>query len=374
MHRLAPRQRGTMNTSEQLRATAGRRGRLAAGAGRWILGLWGLAALAACRGPAERQPMTSEPLDPREAAALAADATADSAAQPPPEAVSPSAAATGEAGEGLADAASPSGLAATATPVQLHQEITVSTTPPQEADAALLNGYERRDRRVEVNTDRNAVEFPRSLTDARLSYPANPADQGAGRARALQLALRLPDQTSEFATCSGKSACGCNGITPYAYISLSHPLPPGTDLSAWRDLSLWVRSAEPFDLHLVLSCFVEPRPLRTDAPFDGYLDAAHTEMNPCWHAPRVELPLRAPIAVLGDDQWHRYQVRVDDLPASPPVELSGGGQMICTLAKVTHVVYVLKKGHPRLPGDYPRDSGVVRFDDLQALRPRPTSP
>lgn len=336
---------------------------------------WGLALvlLASCRGESAPKPMTSEPENLESATALAQEpspAAALAEAATLPTAVALATAATTEAAGELAASATPADLAAQASPGQIHQEVHVEETPPQDTDALLLSGYERKEKRVEVSTDRNAVEFPSSLTSARLSYKANPPDQGAGKARALQLDLRLPDQTTEFATCSGKNACGCTEIIPYAYIALSHTLPVGTELAKWRDLSFWVRSSEPFDLHLVLSCFVEPRPLRTDAPFDGYLDAAHTEMNPCWHSPRVELPLRAPIAVLGDDLWHRYQVRVDDLPASPPVELSGGGQMICSLANVTHVVYVLKKGRPRLPGDFPKDAGVIRFDDLQAVRPR----
>lgn len=291
-----------------------------------------------------------------------------------PAAATPGAAPAG-AVELAASASAAQALPGSATAAAARElEVEVSELPPSATESQLLVGYERpakggRREAVELSTDHNSVEFPQSLTRARISYVRNPSDAGAGAARALELKFALPSQKTPFATCSGKSACGCKGIVPYAYISLSHDLPKGADLSNWQHLSFWARSKKPFDLHVMLSCFVEPRPQRTMPPFDGYLDEDLTEMNPCWYAPRAELPLREPIAILGDDRWHRYQVRIDDIPPSEPVTFSGGGQMVCSVKAVTHIVYVLKKAHPPATGEYPLDSGSVQFDDLQVVGP-----
>lgn len=250
--------------------------------------------------------------------------------------------------------------------------VLVSETAPESGGRQLLAGYERlgkpKNREfIEVNTDRNAVEFPSSLTLAKIRGAKVAKGEGAGPARALELDFTMVDQHATFAGCSTKTACGCEDIKPYAYISLSHGLPAEAHASDFKWLSFWARSQEPYDLHLILSCFVEPRPLDNVPPNNGYLDAAHTQMDPCWHSPRVELPLSDPIAIRGDNQWHRYQVRIADLPPSEPVTLTGGAQMVCTLDKVTHVVYVLKKNHPPLPGEYPKDQGAVFFDNLEGL-------
>ncbi len=257
-------------------------------------------------------------------------------------------------------------------PVKAKMVVLVSDTAPESGGRQLLSGYERLGKSknrelVEVNTDHNAVEFPSSLTAAQIRGAKVGKGEGAGLARALQLDFTMVDQHTPFAGCGTKTACGCEDIKPYSYISLSHALPPEAHASDFKWLSLWARSQEPYDLHLILSCFVEPRPMDTVPPNNGYLDAAHTQMDPCWHSPRVELPLSDPIAIRGDNQWHRYQVRIADLPPSEPVTLTGGAQMVCTLEKVTHVVYVLKKNHPALPGEYPKDQGSVYFDNLEGL-------
>lgn len=348
-----------------------------AGAGMWPLGLMLLAAvlMSACGEPRPPRPAPN-PEDSAPQASSLPQEPSPTAVAALPDAVTPGGAATPTGAVDLAVGASDAqALPGATTPAAAQPlDVEVSDLPPSDTQTQVLVGYERpgKSRRrepVDLSTDRNSVEFPQSLTRAKISYVANPAGSGAGPARALELEITLPSQQTQFATCSGKSACGCKGIVPYAYISLSHGLPAGTDLAKWQHLSLWVRSKEAFDLHVMLSCFVEPRPRQTMPPFNGYLDEDLTEMNPCWYAPRAELPLREPIRILGDDRWHRYQVRIDDIPPGEPVTFTGGGQMVCTVQAVTHVIYVLKKNQPPVTGEYPANTGVIRFDDLQAVGP-----
>jgi len=258
---------------------------------------------------------------------------------------------------------------------QSQLQVLVSDLPAVDPGKRLLVGYERLGKprnaeRIEVNTDHNAVEFPSSVTSAKIRSVAAPDDLGSGSTRAMKLQLRLQDQQTDFAGCIGKvgkDGCGCEDLIPYAYISLSHGLPTGVHLHEFNALSFWVKSADPFELHIVLSCHIEPRPKTSGGANRGYLDAAHTQIDPCWQSPRVELPLSSPIAILGDNAWHRYQVTIAELKASAPVKLQGGGTMVCSLDKVTHVAYVLKKSHPPEPGEYPKDAGVVYFDDLDGV-------
>ncbi len=262
-------------------------------------------------------------------------------------------------------------------PARPKLQVLVSEGPSDDPDGRLLAGYERLGKprnheRVEVSTDRNAAEFPGSVSSARIGGVAVAAGVGAGKARAMELVLRLQNQRTPFATCigdaSGATGCGCDDVIPYAYISVSHDLPAKTRLDQAKFLSFWARSEQPFQLHMVLSCYVEARPEA------GYLDAARTKMDPCWQSPRVELNLPDPIDIRGDDQWHRYQVRIDDLPPGERVFMSDGGPVVCSLDNVAQVAYVLKKSQPPEPGEYPEDKGVIFFDDLQALgvvvRPR----
>ncbi len=251
-------------------------------------------------------------------------------------------------------------------------QVLVSETAADDPAKQLLIGYERlgkskKSEHIDLNTDRNAVEFPASVTSAKLRGVKVAASEGAGRARALEVEFNLQDQRAEFAGCSAKAACGCEGAIPYAYVSLSQQLPTDAHLDQFPSLSFWARSPESYQLHIILSCFVEPRPLDTLAPSNGYLDEAHTQIDPCWHAQRVELPLSDPIDIRGDNVWHRYQFRIADVPPSEPVTLMGGGLMVCSLDKVNHVVYVLKKSHPPQLGEYPKDQGIVQFDNLERL-------
>jgi hypothetical protein len=221
---------------------------------------------------------------------------------------------------------------------------------------------------LEVNTDRNAVEFPLSLTRAETRYANVPSLEGAGPGRALEVEFTMPAQTTPYAPCMGKGTCGCHAIVPYAYVSLTHTLPPGSDLSTWDQLSFWARSKELYGLHVVLGCFTEARPRSNVPPFNGYLDDELTEMDPCWQPRRVELKLADPVQIAGDDKWHRYEVSIAGLPPGQPIELSGGKLMACTLDKVTHITFVMKKSRPPLPIEYPKDHGIVWLDDVQALR------
>lgn len=268
--------------------------------------------------------------------------------------------------------AQPPPAAAPVKAVQPKLDVLVSQRPADDPGKRLLAGYERLGKgknteHIEISTDRNAVEFPDSLTRAKIRGVAVAADEGAGKARAMMLELRLVDQQAKYAACTVGDGCGCEGVIPYAYVSLSHDLPAKVRVDEFKALSFWVRSKEPFQLHMVLGCYIQPRPKSTAAPLDGYLDAALTEMNPCWQSPRAELTLPDPIEILGDDIWRRYQVPIAGLKTSEPVELLGGGEMVCQLGKVTRVAFVLKKSHPLVPGEYPKDEAVIFFDDLEGL-------
>lgn len=249
-------------------------------------------------------------------------------------------------------------------------EVLVSERPSEVAEKKVLAGYERlgmsrNGERLSVHTDRNGAEFPHSLTSAHLGGTAVAQGVGAGPARALKVDLHLETQGTRFAGCDCKKRnCGCEKIIPYSYISISHELPAKVFLGQFESLSFWSRSAEPFELQVVLSCFVRARP---DA---GYLDAAHTELDPCWHNTRVELKLPDPIEIRGDDKWHRYEVRMADLPAPEPVLQYDRGLVACTFDDVTQIAYVLKKSHPAVLGEYPRDQGTIYFDDLEGLGKR----
>ena len=326
------------------------------------LGCLGLA----CQG--DPQPKRAPPAAYAAASASPASASAASASAAPTAAADPVRAPQ----EASAAAASTPPAADLRRSPRTSLQLGVSEVASDDPGKQLLVGYERLGRsrnlqRVDISTDRNAVEFPASVTSARIRGVAVPADTGAGKGRAMSLKLRLREQWAEFAACIGNPTCGCEGVIPYAYISLGQELPAEPRLDAFKTLSFWAKSKEPFELHMVLSCYVEPRPKSTVAPNNGYLDEAHTKMDPCWQSPRVELPLSDPIEILGDDMWHRYQVPIADLKPSAPVKVNGAGQMVCSLDKVTHVAYVLKKSQPPEPGEYPQDEGEILFDDLEGL-------
>lgn len=261
-------------------------------------------------------------------------------------------------------------------PLKPHLDVTVSDLPAQgtETEVRLLAGYERLGKRrnperLEISTDRNSAEFPGSHTRAVVTGVTVPPGVGAvpvgqAKAQAMQLKFTLEQQKTPFAGCDRKSGCGCAGIVPYAYLSLAHALPPGVRLDEYKHLSFWAKSAAPFDLHVVLSCYVEARP---DA---GFRDLAHKEMDPCWHPTRVQRQLPEPVPIRGDGQWHRYQFRIDDLPPPEKVFLKDGGPMACTVDNVTEVSYVFEKNEPPVQGEYPGTQGIVWFDQLQAVGTR----
>ncbi len=243
--------------------------------------------------------------------------------------------------------------------------VVVSEEPPTEPVRELLASYDRRGKgqtpwHVDVHTDRNAAEFPGSVTRVKLGYVADPVAVSGAKARAMKVELTLKNQMTPFAGCDTKrgsaTGCGCEKIIPYTYIALVHRLAVSTRLDKSKYLSFWAKSAEPFDLQLALGCYIEPRP---DV---GYLDAARQHPDPCWLNLRSELKLPDPVQIRGDDQWHRYQVRIDDLPPSEVVE-----GMSCTLRNVTQISYVLQKGVSPKPGEFPADQGMVVFDDLEAF-------
>lgn len=339
-----------------------------------ILTLTGLAT--ACqseprRKPAQIRPGSADPVA-RSPVAVASMAGPMQPVQAPSPTQAPAAATAEMApppGE-MAEPVMPEAEPAEATP-PVKLEVEVSESPSEDPARQLLVGYERLNKRaaesVEISTDRNGSEFPGSLTRAKIRSVAVPIEEGARTPRAMTLELSLPEQRTPYAACLHKSDCGCEDTKPYAYISLSHALPTDAHLNQYKSLSFWARSGEAFELHVILSCYVQPRPQSTVAPFNGYLDAAYTQVDPCWQSPRVELPLSDPIEIRGDDVWHRYQFSVADLKPGEPVELRGGGLMECSLGKVTHVAYVLKKSKPRMAGEYPEQKGVVYFDDLEGI-------
>lgn len=251
--------------------------------------------------------------------------------------------------------------------------VQMSDLPSDATSLVVIAGYDKAKKTkplepLEINTDKNAVEFPQSRTALKLVSVPVAKGEGVGEGRALGLDFVMPDQTTPYAPCLGKGTCGCHQIVPYAYINVLHTLPKGTQLADWQDLSFWVRSKEPFGLHLVLSCFVEPRPMSNVAPFNGYLDDALTEMDPCWQPRRVELNLSDPVAVVGDDRWHRYAVRVAGLPPGQPVTMADGSLKACTLQEVTHVGFVVKRSRPAMPAEYPKDAGLILLDEVELTR------
>lgn len=304
------------------------------------------------------------PPEPAQAAPEPAPAVAEPAAATataaPPEAASPTDAPA---------AASPS----TADWAPAKTVVQMSDLPSDATSLVVIAGYDKAKKNrplepLELNTDRNAVEFPQSKTAVKLVSVPVAKGEGVGEGRALGLDFVMPDQTTPYAPCMGKGSCGCHKITPYAYINVLHALPKETRLAEWQDLSFWLRSKEPFGLHLVLSCFIEPRHMSNVAPFNGYLDEALTEMDPCWQPRRVELNLSDPVAIVGDDRWHRYAVRVAGLPPGQPVTMTDGSLKACTLAEVTHVGFVIKRSRPPLPAEYPHDAGLVLLDEVQLTR------
>jgi hypothetical protein len=251
-------------------------------------------------------------------------------------------------------------------------QVQVSETPADDPRKRTLVSYDRLGRsrnpdHLEVSTDHNSVEFPVSLTTAKVRGVAIPEHVAAGKGQAMALSLRMPEQKTPYVTCIGKDGCGCEGVIPYAYVSVAHDLPQDVHLDEYKALSFWSRSKEPFELHMVLRCYIEPRPQSNVPPFNGYLDEGLTQPDPCWQAPRVELTLSDPIEIRGDDVWHRYRVPITGLKVSDPVKLPGGGEAVCQLSQVTEVAYVLRKSIPVEPGEYPKSEGVVYFDDMEGL-------
>jgi hypothetical protein len=304
--------------------------------------------LTACNNP----PPPAEPAN---------EPVAEPIAAPPPPAEEPAPAATPTSPP--ADA-SPTAPPPTLAPERPPLPVTIYDTPSDAPAQVTLVSYNPPRNRtppesVDVGTDRNSAEFPRSQTVARIKRVPVPRGEGLGAGKALRLDFRMPILTEVRDVCEQTHPrCGCDQTKPYAYISLDQPLPAQTDLSQYSDLSLWLRTKEPYDLHLVLTCYVVPAPLFS---FDG----KEPRPDPCWHAPRATIDV-PPIPVRGDDRWHRYQFRTADLP---PQQSSTGpdGELVCTLAEVTRVAYVLTRKAPTEPGEYPKDEGTVFFDDFTAI-------
>ncbi len=341
----------------------------------WVLVLLSVLAclLIGCQPAADRPEPKAEPEE--------AEAPPPAPAQePPPAPLPPPASPTSTA---LAEPATSTALAEPATSVAAAEAVTaavaapgaatptkweveVSDTPSAEPEPKQLASYDRKGPatapwQVAVHTDRNAAEFPGSVTSARISYVAEAVAVAGKLARAMKVVFRLDNQIKPFAGCDGKAgasanACGCDKIVPYAYIALVHKLRRNLQLDTSKYLSFWAKSADPFDLHVSLGCYVEPR------PGAGYLDAARRHPDPCWHAIRSELKLPKPIAIAGGSTWRRYQFRLDALPPSEVVVGTA-----CTLSTVTQISYVIKKDGSLKAGEYPKDKGEILFDDLEAL-------